>query len=162
MDQQQQLAVEDGNWILKIQNTAVIDANQDPGLPHLLKSSITPAKELDCLLIYDPETDEYVLERQHSSFNFQRVRKDKDLKKESMASPTSPLETTANHSDVFDLEEEDFEDLDQIVADTITENVVTSDTPNDTPNDGPRPLFEDPGTLDLQDDDDASSSVAGE
>jgi hypothetical protein len=135
---------------------------QEPDIPHLLKSVITPAKELDCILIFDPETNEYVLERQHSSFNFQRIRKEhikghhRSLSQDSTTASqgeTTPIPTQSQEEEVLELEEDSFDELDKIVAETIEEPVSQSD--------GPRSLFNQEG-IPSSVDDDGSSSVDGE
>lgn len=175
------------HWILSLQNS------QGPEYdPHELKSVNTKSKELDCVLVYHPDSNTYALERLDSSFHFQPIRNTNtasqilhrngdgtsslypDRPKRGSESParstkyspshkkprsggdeqsppaladqSSPAmnsktmivtkdEITAKYNgDESDLDEDEF-DLDQIVAETI------SNSPEHAAEKGPRSLF---------------------
>jgi hypothetical protein len=139
-------------------------------MPHLLKSANTPGKELECLLIFDPDTQEYWLERQHSSFHFQRIRKQTRQKRSrSQDSHSSRISHTekdhGTEKDDGNLTQDDFDfdvDLDQVVAEAIDTPVDTpaSTPPKNTPqNSGPRSLFHGD---EAEEDEEGSSSAEGE
>jgi hypothetical protein len=66
---------------------------------------------------------------------------------------TTPIPAPSQEEEVLELEEDSFDELDKIVAETIEEPVSQSD--------GPRPLFDQEGIASSVDDD-GSSSVDGE
>jgi hypothetical protein len=137
-------------------------------MPHLLKSANTPGKDLECILIFDPATQEYVLERQYSSFNFQRIRKIKSGKRSRSqdsvrSAPTEKEESSWSQDDDFDLDQAVAEAIDtpmgspeveSHVESQVESHMETPKSPQSQPIEaGPRSLF--------NESDDGSSSVEG-